>query len=318
MHTRREFLIGCGASLILAAGGAQAAGKQDARSPVTAVRAFLAARARHDSRAQYALLSVRSQESNPFNQFDTEFAEDKTALAHASESGVSPLLAALSVFFMDARAVSGYTFSVIGADPDDRHAVLVRALPPGAAAKKAFLLKIVTAADLPSGPSRLELLPSYQKTNPADYVVMRDYARGVASLSNLRQIGLALTLYADAHEGRLPPAESWIDALIPIWKDNDPSFPAENLFRDPLAPEGQPWNYAFNSSLSGMRISDIKDPASTVLVFESTKGIKNASDSGQSVPHPGRYHGGSYYAFADGHAKWLPDGTALSYTADGK
>lgn len=318
MNTRREFLIGFGTGLLLTAAGVlPAAGDTAAASPANVVRAYLAARARRDAAAQYALFSARDRDQVPFTQFDTQFAGEKSLLAHAAQDGVSPPMAAVSMFFMDSRGVSGYRFSVAGPDPTDPHTVLVRALPPGAAPGKALLIRIATAPH--TGGARLEMLESYQKTNPKDFEAMREHARRLTSASNLKQIGLALIMYAEAHGGRLPAADGWVDALLPQWANvQDKSFHAENLFRDPTAPEGEPFNYAFNRALSGARLADLKDPAATVLVFESTAGVRNAADTGQSVPRPGRHSGGDYFVFADGHAKWLTDGAELSYSPDGK
>jgi prepilin-type processing-associated H-X9-DG protein len=321
MNTRRKFLIGLGAGLLLAAAHSASATPDPAAPPTPSdvVQEFLAARSRHDSAGQYALFSAKVRAEVPFTQFATQFAGDKAPLANAAKDGVSPLMVSLGVFLMDARGVSGYRFSVIGPDPGDPRTVLVRALPPGASRANAFTLKIVTTSDPRSGAPRLEMLPSYQKTNPRDFDVMREHARSLASLSNLRQIGLALILYAQAHDDHLPDADGWVDALLPQWKNvQDKGFHAEALFRDPSAPEEQPWNYAFNRALSGARLGDIKDPSATVMVFESTAGVKNAADTGQSLPRPGRHAGGDYFLFADGHAKWLPDGAKPSYAPAGK
>jgi len=214
MNTRREFLIGFGAGLLLTAAGAlPAAG---AASPADTVRAYLAARARHDSAGQYALFSAKVRAEIPYAQFDAQLAGEKAPLAHAAQDGVSPVMVPLGVFFMDARAVLGYRFSVVGPDPGDPRTVLVRALPPGAAPGKAFLIKIVTVPEAGGAP-RMELLPSYEKSIPRDFAVMREHDRRLASLSNLKQIGLALIMYAQAHDGRLPDADGWVDALQSQW-----------------------------------------------------------------------------------------------------
>ncbi len=317
MNTRREFLIGM-TGLLLAAGGlASASGDKAAASPSDVVRDYLAARARHDSAGQYALFSAKGRAEIPWTQFDTQFAGDKDPLAHAVGDGVSPLLAAVTLFFMDSRGLSGYLFSVDGPDPSDPRTVLVRALPPHAAPEKALLIRVATSPE--AGGARLEMLPSFQKTSPHDFGVMREHARGMTSLSNLRQIGLALIMYAQEHGDRLPDADGWVDALLPQWSDvKDKGFHAEALFRDPTAPEEEPWNYAFNRALSGARLGGIKDPAATVMVFESMAGVKNAADMGQSLPRPGRHSGGDYYVFADGRARWVADGAKLSYALHGR
>jgi len=60
-----------------------------------------------------------------------------------------------------------------------------------------------------------------------------------------------------------------------------------------------------NSNLSGIALKKIIERASIVLVFESTKGRKNAADAGTSLQmEPPRHRGGNNYDFADGHGKW--------------
>lgn len=318
MNTRREFLMGT-ASLLLTASGALWADSKRASAADT-VRAYLMARARQDIAGQYALFSPDAQSQLPLTQFSSMSAEIKTMLSHAAEDGLSPLMACVSMFFVDSRGQSGYQFTVLGPDPADPSVVFVQAQPPGVPLSKAFVLKIVTTPS--AGAVRLDMLLSYRKTSSHDFEAMRNHAQDIVSLSNLRQIGLALVTYPETHEGCLPSADDWVDAILPQWKnarqDDGTTFDPTPLFRDPRAPEGQRWNYAFNRALSGVKLADITDPATTVMLFESTTGTKNAADTGQSLPHPGRHNGGDYYVFANGHAQWFPDGTKLSYRLDGK
>ena len=319
MNTRREFLMGA-AGLVLTASGALAA--QDKGNATTdMVRAYLAARARQDAAGQYALFSPEAQRELPFTQFSSMAGEIKSMLSHAAEDGLSPLLACVSMFFLDSHGQSGYRFTVLGPDPTDPSVVFVQAQPSGVPLSKAFLLKIVTTTGA-AGAARLDMLPSYSKTSSHDFEVMRDHAKDITSLSNLRQIGLALVMYPKTHGERLPDVDTWTDAILPQWKnarqDDGTLFDPTPLFHDPAAPEGQHWNYAFNRALSGVKLADIANPATTVMLFESTAGTKNATDTGQSLPRPGRHHGGDYYVFANGHAQWYADGTKLSFTLNGK
>ena len=317
MNTRRDFLLGAVSLFLTASGALRADGK--VVSPADTVQAYLAARTRQDAAGQYALFSSETQSTLPLTQFNSMSAESRSLLSRAAEDGVSPLLACVSIFFTDSQGRSGYRFMVLGLDPADPSVVLVQAQPPGVPIAKAFLLKIATTTG-GAGATRLDLLPSYQKTSSHDFDVMRNHARDIVSLSNLRQIGLALITYPQAHEGRLPDADNWVDAILRQWKarQDDSLFDPMPLFHDPSAPDGQRWNYAFNRALSGVKLTGIADPAATVMLFESTSGFKNASDTGQSVPRPGRHKGGDYYIFANGRAKWFPDGAKLSYRLDGK
>ncbi len=142
----------------------------------------------------------------------------------------------------------------------------------------------------------------------------QDKARAEAvkmvSLSNLRQIGLAVVVYAQSHGGRLPDADHWVDEIAPTLGDEKA---LRSLMWDRAAPPTQPYGYAFNRSLSGVNLATLKDPAQVAMVFESTLGHRNAADTGQSVPSPGRHEGGTHYVFADGRARWVPDGGEVSF-----
>lgn len=141
---------------------------------------------------------------------------------------------------------------------------------------------------------------------------VRAEAVKMVSLSNLRQIGLAVVVYAQDHGGRLPDADQWVDEIAPTL-GNEKTL--RSLLWDQAAPPSQPYGYAFNRSLSGVNLATLKDPSQVVMVFESTLGRRNAADTGQSVPLPGRHEGGTHYVFADGRVRWVPDGEEVSFSA---
>ena len=89
----------------------------------------------------------------------------------------------------------------------------------------------------------------------------RTQARTVVLKSNARQICLAMALYCDENDGRFPPAENWPDVLKPYIGN-------EKILTSPFAPEaGRVW--AMNKNLDDRKIRDIKQPAQTVLIFET-------------------------------------------------
>lgn len=133
----------------------------------------------------------------------------------------------------------------------------------------------------------------------------RAEASRITSESNLRQIALAVIVYAQQHNGHLPDADKWTDEIVSFWA-KDMILP--ELLHEPAAPGHHVSDYAFNRALSGVDINTIKDLSHTVLLFESTTGTHNAADTGDSVPTPGRHEGGTVYAFADGRVQWVPDG----------
>jgi hypothetical protein len=308
MSTRRDFLCGLGAVLLLTA-GAQAQTPPDPKrvpTPADVVQQYLTARAAHDYTQAYAQFSATVHQEIPYAQF-AEGKDIPSAASHADEDRFSPLMMALSVLFTDSHDQMGYRFTVLGPDPSDTHTVQVQARPGKASPTDAFLLKIVTAPDA-AGVPHIEMQPSYQKTSPA----------GATSLSNLRQIGLAMMQYAQDHQFRMPDADQWVGQISP-YLAGETAAPEEqeriieSLMHDPASPTGQKWNYAFNSRLSGLSLAHINIPEQTVLVFESITGAKNKADAGTSVPHPGRHDGGSYYVSADGRAHWSADVSRLNF-----
>jgi prepilin-type processing-associated H-X9-DG protein len=91
-----------------------------------------------------------------------------------------------------------------------------------------------------------------------------------------------------------------------------------------------PYSYGFNANLSQRSLSAWPldaAPAKTFLLFESCRGVKNATDGGESYGSTAtrpRYHilfklkpgvqgagkgphWGGNFAYADGHVKWVRD-----------
>jgi len=126
-------------------------------------------------------------------------------------------------------------------------------------------------------------------------------AMQLQDMGNLKQIGLALTQYAQDHDERFPNAAHWIDTLSPYLKD-------KTVFFDPFQPGARRYGYALNRNCSGKSLAAFAYPAETVFVFDSTLGTRNASDTGQSLRANQLLRAklsGSNYLFVDGHVKWL-------------
>ena len=155
----------------------------------------------------------------------------------------------------------------------------------------------------------LQPITSAASTNPLA-PTQKDKSDRKASLSNLRLIGLALVKYVADHHERFPDAAHWMDQIIPYLvpaqiKGMERQQRITAIFHDPASPPSQLWSYSFNHALSSLSLYQLDSPAQIVAVFESSGGVRNASDGGQSVPHPGRHSGGSDFLFADGHTKFL-------------
>jgi prepilin-type processing-associated H-X9-DG protein len=123
---------------------------------------------------------------------------------------------------------------------------------------------------------------------------------GTVCLSNLRQLGLAAMMFAQDHDEMLPSADKWTDELKPYIKN-------DKVFVDPETPE-LPCGYAINAKIAGKSLADIAEPATTVLFFDSATGKPNTADAMTSVPPKGRHNGGSNFAYADGHVRWVKAG----------
>ena len=270
---------------------------------VAVVRQYLDARAAGQATRAYVLLSSLSQKGLPLHQ---EPGMLKEVLNPATQlpAGVLPMVA----LFVDFHDTLHFEFHVLGASENDPLVVLVRAYQAGMPLSSTKILKIVTVADpIAGGAQRIDGVHTstiFFPDGPA-------FAQQAASQLNLEQISAGIILYANAHDEVMPDAEKWVDEIMPYVKNKE-------IFRDYSAPSGEEWSYAYNRTLSHQPLAALEDPAHTVMLYESTSGTKNASDTGQSVPHPGRHLGGTDYVTADGHAQWFPDNTKLSYRLDGK
>ncbi len=179
----------------------------------------------------------------------------------------------------------------------------------------------------------------------------REDARRTTCLSNVRQLRMALQLYADSHDGRVPPRDYeagavWVDRLEPYYANRkllrcptdrgrvDVSY-LMNGFIDHfvMTSFSGDWDEFFGAykqgELPGIRLSSIPKPAETITIGE--KRTDSDDDSYMDIwpPQYGSDHltevahgkhrsgghersGGSNYAFADGSARFLRFGVAFS------
>jgi prepilin-type N-terminal cleavage/methylation domain-containing protein/prepilin-type processing-associated H-X9-DG protein len=163
----------------------------------------------------------------------------------------------------------------------------------------------------------------------------KDKARRIQCMNHLRQLGMAITLYADDNEDEFPPrarrASCWIVKLAPYYLEpeilkcptgwfEDRSY-VMNAFNDWFEKNLMPDDYArYKAWLwpHGMRGSEIREPSETIIFGEKHRYSRHvhmdfyqgAGNDMEEVDHGRHYFesqrsGGSHYTFADGSVRFL-------------
>lgn len=114
-------------------------------------------------------------------------------------------------------------------------------------------------------------------------------------LNHVKEIGLAVRLYADENDGQCPPAINWCDAILP-------NLPKADSLRCPRRGDLKS-GYALNRRVAGRTLSSI--PPDTVMIYESSSGW-NASGGPDNLL-PDSPHGREFViGFADGSVRQVP------------
>jgi hypothetical protein len=131
-----------------------------------------------------------------------------------------------------------------------------------------------------------------------------DSARKATCQEQLQQLSRAFEMYAAASDDLLPDPDRWVELMRPFGpRDMALHCPADS------APG---ISYAMNRNLAGKRRSQVADPSSTPLLFESTLHTANPSDTGESWPEPALHADGNLVLYVDGSVravKWKPSFT---------
>ena len=178
----------------------------------------------------------------------------------------------------------------------------------------------------------------------------KEAARRISSVNNLRQLGLALTVYIDDNEGKHPPRglpNSWPEELRAGYQSvkilvcpsdgpepktaiNDPNYPAASAPRSYIM---NGWNDYFQQEMGaswsfggmvGKALPEgaVQDPSETIVIGEKKSSSEHfymdfletaAGNDFEEVEH-GRHNAGqgSNYAFADGSARYLRYGKSIA------
>jgi prepilin-type processing-associated H-X9-DG protein len=124
----------------------------------------------------------------------------------------------------------------------------------------------------------------------------RGKARQTSCLSNLKQLSLAMIMFASDHDDRLPSAETWTKDLMPYVAN-------EKIFKCPDDKSDAKSSYAMNAALSGKKLGSLNFPAQTVILFETAHPGDSPAGNAADVDMT-RHSGGSNFSYADGHAQW--------------
>ena len=184
------------------------------------------------------------------------------------------------------------------------------------------------------------LLPAVAKAKEA--------GRKISCLNNLKQLELSSQIYASDNEGKYPSRmlpywvtvtkDYYIDARL-LKCPSDPQDPATNnvnLMNPRLVPRSylfNGWNDYFKATLDetnwdlfvnhlypvGLPEAAVQEPSETITFGEKITSSKHFhmdlfQDIGNDLTEIeyGRHLGGSNYAFADGHARYLKYGRSIS------
>ena len=115
------------------------------------------------------------------------------------------------------------------------------------------------------------------------------------SLSNLKQLGYAMTFYAADWDDFLPPKSRWENSVSSYMKN-------PNVFQIHTWKKEALHRSALNESIGNIKLSQIESPEITVEIFESASLSKNQSGgSALAAYDPKDYK--TLLLFADNHVK---------------
>ena len=116
-------------------------------------------------------------------------------------------------------------------------------------------------------------------------------------MGNMKQLCTVAFAYADAHDGNLPPPESWLE-IFPNYDIDD------GILADPSEPDAGR-AYAMNARLSGLHFGAVRNTGRTVLFFECRFGAPPGGGP-KLLPDEPRYFDSYIVGFCDEHVEHVP------------
>jgi len=132
----------------------------------------------------------------------------------------------------------------------------------------------------------------------------KERAQTIVCVNNMKQLSVAVRIYASDHNDQFPPAATWCDAILPDAGGATKLFqcPAADGSQRPAANGSKRCDYAFNTKLSGKDEKQIN--GNTVLFFE-TDGGWNVSGGPELMLKQSRHGQTFVVGFADGSVQQL-------------
>ena len=119
-------------------------------------------------------------------------------------------------------------------------------------------------------------------------------------LSNVKQMSLALMMYAQDYDDRMPRAK-WMEQTYPYVK-NWQVYACPVVIRE----DAKEFGYGFERTLVGKHTTEVRSPDEQPMVFDSSLLYKNAVSRIQDgLMRPPRHGAWDNVSFLDGHAKSL-------------
>ena len=154
----------------------------------------------------------------------------------------------------------------------------------------------------------------------------REKARQTSCLSNVKQLGLGILMYAQDYDERLPLDGIWLVGAVyptaPFWDIRIlPYVKNQQIYICPSARGNPTRTYRYNVPLGmqGAKLSAIDRPSNTVLLVDAVGGWFNNLNA-WGLRSEGdimeTHSGGANFGLADGSAKWFK-APAAHYTGGG-
>lgn len=112
----------------------------------------------------------------------------------------------------------------------------------------------------------------------------------VECFASATEVGAALRAYQKANGGKMPPAATWQTELRKYIdktkgsKEETPFKLFSSTSKWECTSDGKITGFAFNSELAGKKVSDIKDSAEQIAIFETTTAVENQAKKYVALP----------------------------------